>query len=281
MVNILEKLEALFDSAIRQAFPNLTVFQVVVVPTTPNFGDYQFNGAMSISKLLKASGKSMNPREVAAAIQSAVPSNPLIDQLDMAGPGFINIKLKASFIQEQLSLLITRGVRPPCDVEKKKVIVDFSSPNIAKEMHVGHLRSTIIGDSICRLLEFLGHDVLRINHVGDWGTQFGMLLAHLEDRFPNFAEETPPIGDLQSFYKVMIHICKLLFEKFKLISFFVRNLKFVSIVTLISKSVLTHAWSNFSHMIQCTLKAGKQFATFLVEVTLLINHILIRFLLNS
>lgn len=72
---------------------------------------------------------------------------------------------------------------------------------IAKEMHVGHLRSTIIGDSICRLLEFLGHDVVRINHVGDWGTQFGMLLAHLEDRFPQFATETPPIGDLQSFYK--------------------------------------------------------------------------------
>ena len=204
MINILEKLERLFDSAIRQAFPNLTGFQVVVVPTTPNFGDYQFNGAMSISKLLKASGKSVNPREVATAIQSAVPSNPLIDQLELAGPGFINIKLKASFIQEQLSLLITRGVRPPCDVEKKKVIVDFSSPNIAKEMHVGHLRSTIIGDSICRLLEFLGHDVLRINHVGDWGTQFGMLLAHLEDRFPNFATETPPIGDLQSFYKVFL-----------------------------------------------------------------------------
>ena len=217
MINILEKLERLFDSAIRQAFPNLTGFQVVVVPTTPNFGDYQFNGAMSISKLLKTSGKSVNPREVATAIQSAVPSNPLIDQLELAGPGFINIKLKASFIQEQLSLLITRGVRPPCDVEKKKVIVDFSSPNIAKEMHVGHLRSTIIGDSICRLLEFLGHDVLRINHVGDWGTQFGMLLAHLEDRFPNFATETPPIGDLQSFYKVFLVFLRFQFTIFKLL----------------------------------------------------------------
>lgn len=79
--------------------------------------------------------------------------------------------------------------------------MDFSSPNIAKEMHVGHLRSTIIGDSICRLLEFLGHDVVRLNHVGDWGTQFGMLIAHLEDRFPNFTKESPPIGDLQAFYK--------------------------------------------------------------------------------
>ncbi len=83
----------------------------------------------------------------------------------------------------------------------KKVIVDFSSPNIAKEMHVGHLRSTIIGDSIANLFDFLGHDVLRLNHVGDWGTQFGMLIAHLKDKFPNFVKESPPIGDLMAFYK--------------------------------------------------------------------------------
>lgn len=204
MVNILGMLEQLFDKAVQSAFPDVKDFQVVVVVTTPNFGDYQFNGAMSLSKLLKTSGKSINPREVATAVKNAVPSNPVIESLELAGPGFINIKLKVSFVQEQLSLLVTSGVRPPAGVDKKKVIVDFSSPNIAKEMHVGHLRSTIIGDSICRLLEFLGHDVLRINHVGDWGTQFGMLLAHLEDRFPNFAEETPPIGDLQSFYKVLL-----------------------------------------------------------------------------
>ncbi|CAB1316476.1 unnamed protein product [Coregonus sp. 'balchen'] len=84
---------------------------------------------------------------------------------------------------------------------KKKVVVDFSSPNIAKEMHVGHLRSTIIGDSMCRLFEFLGYDVLRLNHVGDWGTQFGMLIAHLQDKFPNYLTVSPPIGDLQAFYK--------------------------------------------------------------------------------
>lgn len=214
MVNILGKLEELFDSAIKKAFPDVKDFQVVVVSTTPNFGDYQFNGAMSLSKLLKTLGKSLNPREVAAAVQKCVPPNEVIETLDLAGPGFINIKLKASFVQEQLSLLVTRGIRPPCGVEKKRVMVDFSSPNIAKEMHVGHLRSTIIGDSICRLLEFLGHDVLRINHVGDWGTQFGMLLAHLEDRFPNFAEETPPIGDLQSFYKVNILQVYIFLEKF-------------------------------------------------------------------
>lgn len=88
-------------------------------------------------------------------------------------------------------------ISAPPVYKKRKVIVDFSSPNIAKEMHVGHLRSTIIGDTISRLLEFLGHDVLRINHVGDWGTQFGMLIAHLEDKFPNYVSESPPISDLQ------------------------------------------------------------------------------------
>lgn len=86
-------------------------------------------------------------------------------------------------------------------MKRERIVVDFSSPNIAKEMHVGHLRSTIIGESICRILEFLNHDVLRINHLGDWGTQFGMLIAHLQDEFPNFKTESPPISDLQAFYK--------------------------------------------------------------------------------
>lgn len=81
------------------------------------------------------------------------------------------------------------------------VVVDFSSPNIAKEMHVGHLRSTIIGESMCRLFEFVGYDVLRLNHLGDWGTQFGMLIAHLQDKFPDYLSVSPPIGDLQAFYK--------------------------------------------------------------------------------
>lgn len=85
--------------------------------------------------------------------------------------------------------------------ERKKAIIDFSSPNIAKQMHVGHLRSTIIGESISRVLEFFGYETLRLNHLGDWGTQFGMLIAHLVDKFPNYINEPPPIGDLQTFYK--------------------------------------------------------------------------------
>lgn len=205
MVNLLTELENLFSQAVRQALPAVANYSPIVTPTNQaNFGDYQFNGAMQLSKLLKGLGQSMNPRDVAAAVVKAIPANSIIEKMEVAGPGFVNITLSPNFIREQLVHLVVKGVRAPSGIKKKRVIVDFSSPNIAKEMHVGHLRSTIIGDSICRLLEYLGHDVLRLNHIGDWGTQFGMLLAHLEDRFPNFATETPPIGDLQAFYKVGI-----------------------------------------------------------------------------
>merc|ERR1719300_1988383 len=134
-------------------------------------------------------------------IVANIPTNKMIEKLEVAGPGFVNIFIKKAFIQAELDVLVDKGVRPPAIGRKKRVIVDFSSPNIAKEMHVGHLRSTIIGDSICRLLEFLGHDVMRLNHTGDWGTQFGMLIAHLQDEFPNYKTESPPISDLMSFYK--------------------------------------------------------------------------------
>lgn len=128
---------------------------------------------------------------------SKVEESALVSKLEVAGAGFINVYLKQEFAQAILSNLVKTGKMFPPYTKTQKVIVDFSSPNIAKEMHVGHLRSTIIGDSIARLLEFLGHNVLRINHVGDWGTQFGMLIAHLQDRFPNYLTVSPPINDLQ------------------------------------------------------------------------------------
>merc|ERR1712038_595010 len=155
----------------------------------------------AISGLLKAQGQKSNPREVATAVVAKVASSSIVDRLEVAGPGFVNIFLSKKFVESELSLLLEKGGRPPPVGTSKKVIVDFSSPNIAKEMHVGHLRSTIIGDSVCRLLEFLGHDVMRLNHTGDWGTQFGMLIAHLQDEFPNFRTESPPISDLMAFYK--------------------------------------------------------------------------------
>ena len=131
----------------------------------------------------------------------------MVSKLEVAGAGFINIYLKQEFALTILSNLVKTGKMFPPYTIKQKVIVDFSSPNIAKEMHVGHLRSTIIGDTISRLLEFLGHNVLRINHIGDWGTQFGMLIAHLQDRFPNYLTVSPPINDLQVIsYLIYIYI---------------------------------------------------------------------------
>merc|ERR1711988_910412 len=104
------------------------------------------------------------------------------------------------YLSRLVAKVISDGPEPP-SAKKRKIVVDFSSPNIAKEMHVGHLRSTIIGDTICRVLEFCGHSVKRVNHVGDWGTQFGMLICHLKDTYPDFLQNPPNISDLTSFYK--------------------------------------------------------------------------------
>ena len=203
MLNLLGKLESIFQEAVEAAYPDVPDAPVPIT-VSAKFGDYQFNGAMQISGLLKGQGLKVSPREVATKIVEKVPSNDVIEKLDIAGPGFVNIFVKKSFVAIQIKDLLKFGVRAPLlneDPKTQKVVVDFSSPNIAKEMHVGHLRSTIIGDSVCRLLEFLGYNVLRINHLGDWGTQFGMLIAHLQDIFPNYLTESPPIGDLMSFYK--------------------------------------------------------------------------------
>ncbi|TTC00281.1 Arginine--tRNA ligase, cytoplasmic [Bagarius yarrelli] len=186
---------------------------------SPSSVDYQCNSAMAMSQMMKGKGLKLNPREIAEKISQNIPDNELFERTEIAGPGFINVHLKKSFVSKLLTKLLLNGVQPPALDNKKKVvenlisklnsagggvakvIVDFSSPNIAKEMHVGHLRSTIIGDSMCRLFEYLGHEVLRLNHVGDWGTQFGMLIAHLQEKFPNYLSVSPPIGDLQAFYK--------------------------------------------------------------------------------
>ncbi|XP_015776412.1 PREDICTED: arginine--tRNA ligase, cytoplasmic-like [Acropora digitifera] len=156
---------------------------------------------MAINQILKGKGIKSNPREIAVSVVSNVPQNDLIQKIEVAGSGFINISLSHNYVSSLLKDILSNGVQPPAVPVKRRCVVDFSSPNIAKEMHVGHLRSTIIGESLCRLLEFVGHDVLRINHIGDWGTQFGMLIAHLEDKFPDYLEVSPPIGDLQAFYK--------------------------------------------------------------------------------
>ncbi|XP_047234279.1 arginine--tRNA ligase, cytoplasmic [Girardinichthys multiradiatus] len=202
MLNIIQRLQDVFGEAIRTSFPELDNPPLAVTPNQQaKFGDYQCNSAMAMAQMLKAKGTRVNPREIAEKIVQNLPDNELIQRTEIAGPGFINVHLKKMFVSKLLTNLLLNGVQPPPLASRKKVIVDFSSPNIAKEMHVGHLRSTIIGDSMCRLFEFLGYDVLRLNHVGDWGTQFGMLIAHLQDTFPDYLTVSPPISDLQAFYK--------------------------------------------------------------------------------
>ncbi|CAK4086151.1 unnamed protein product [Aphanomyces euteiches] len=203
--NVLGVIESLFVDAVETAFPGLQErlnFRVEVSRTkTPKFGDYQCTSSMAIFTALKGTPNAPgSPRDVANAIVAAMPTNPVLEKLSVAGPGFINAFLTAPFVMSRLELLLRDGVKAS-PVKKMRVVIDFSSPNTAKDMHVGHLRSTIIGESMSRILEFQGHDVRRINHVGDWGTQFGMLITHLTDAFPTWKEEMPDITDLTQLYK--------------------------------------------------------------------------------
>ncbi|EKQ70993.1 arginyl-tRNA synthetase [Leptolyngbyaceae cyanobacterium JSC-12] len=172
----------------------------MLVPTSnPKFGDYQANVAMSLAKPL---GKA--PRAIAEQLVQHLDVSELCEPPEIAGPGFINLKLKPTYLAAQLVAMqadARLGIAPV--KQPQRVIVDFSSPNIAKEMHVGHLRSTIIGDCIARILEFQGHDVLRLNHVGDWGTQFGMLITYLKEVAPEAltTANAVDLGDLVAFYK--------------------------------------------------------------------------------
>uniref|UniRef100_A0A0N5B571 Probable arginine--tRNA ligase, cytoplasmic n=1 Tax=Strongyloides papillosus TaxID=174720 RepID=A0A0N5B571_STREA len=198
--SIVGQLKSTFATALKDAFPSIDDKVVLVETNNPKYGDYQMNNALKICGILKASGEKTTPKDVASKIAALVPKSDLIEKLDISPAGFINIHTNKKFIGQKIGNIFNNGIVLPV-IEKKRVVIDFSSPNIAKEMHVGHLRSTIIGDSISRLLEYVGFDVLRLNHIGDWGTQFGMLIAHLKDKFPNFLTEMPPISDLQAFYK--------------------------------------------------------------------------------
>ena len=159
------------------------------------FGDYQANGIMPAAKKL-----GLNPREFAQSVLDKAELQDIAEKTEIAGPGFINIFLKNTWLAENINRAVQDpklGVHNP---EKQTVVVDYSSPNVAKEMHVGHLRSTIIGDAVVRTLEFLGNHVIRANHVGDWGTQFGMLIAYLEKMENEHASEME-LSDLEAFYR--------------------------------------------------------------------------------
>ena len=191
------KLKQTINQTIQQAFEKATISEQpmsVSEATKPDFGDYQFNGAMALSKKL---GK--NPREIAGDIIQNLDLNGIIAKAEIAGPGFINLWLNPLWIASQCDVALA-DTRLNISTRKNpvKVVVDYSGPNMAKQMHVGHLRSTIIGDTLANLLEFLGDEVIRQNHIGDWGTQFGMLIAYLEEIDE---DGSVSLKDLEQFYK--------------------------------------------------------------------------------
>lgn len=206
MQTLISSLRNLFQQATIRAYPQLNDTSLVVEisqSTQEKFGHYQCNMAMKLAKLLH-----LKPRDIAEGIvQHIVKSAPeasMIADLSIAGPGFINIVIEAGFLSKYLQgMLNSPNLGIDMAKSHKKVIIDFSSPNTAKEMHVGHLRSSIIGDCLARLFEFLGYDVLRLNHIGDWGTAFGMLIAYMKQQAPQVisGDQTTDLTHLASWYK--------------------------------------------------------------------------------
>ena len=189
---------------IQQALDRLTADGVLPAGLTPSIqventrdkshGDFASNIAMMLAK-----PAGLKPRELAEKLVAALPADPSISKVEIAGPGFLNFFQNTDALAQRLEAALADerlGVRKAGPAQR--VVIDLSSPNLAKEMHVGHLRSTIIGDAVARVLEFLGDEVIRQNHVGDWGTQFGMLLAYLEE---NPASAEAELSDLEQFYR--------------------------------------------------------------------------------
>ena len=191
-ITVFQQLEHKFRQAFNQLGIATNVAVVLQESGKPEFGDYQVNGAMAAAKQLK-----LNPRELATKIIAAVDCGAMIAKLEIAGPGFINVTLANDYLAQTLAddILVVRNS------ETKTVVVDYSAPNLAKEMHVGHLRSTVIGDALVRIFEYMGDTVYRRNHVGDWGTQFGMLTAYLVEIKQAQNEQAIELSDLEDFYR--------------------------------------------------------------------------------
>jgi arginyl-tRNA synthetase len=207
MQTILHRLQQKIEGALKSGFgaelpqDSVLLEPEVVQSSQPQFGHYQCNNSLKIAKELKR-----NPRQVAEAIVALLKEDKdaILSKIEIAGPGFINMTVDTQFLSKEINgVLADDRLGVPLPEKKQKIIVEFSSPNIAKELHVGHLRSTIIGDCIARLFEFIGHDVLRLNHVGDWGTQFGMLIMYLNEYQPKVlsGEESTDLSHLMEWYK--------------------------------------------------------------------------------
>jgi arginyl-tRNA synthetase len=191
-----QALARLMAAALAAAFgPDYADADPLIRPS--QFADYQSNVALSLAKRL---GRA--PREVAAELAGHLGRGDVIGQTEVSGPGFINLTLRDDWIAAQATgQLADPGLDVPPADPPQRVVVDYSAPNVAREMHVGHLRTTIVGDAVVRVLEFLGDPVIRANHIGDWGTQFGMLLEHLVDVGEDTANEQLAAGEINAFYQ--------------------------------------------------------------------------------
>jgi len=200
MNTLQSQLMASFREAIRGSYGEDYVdCNEIVLASSPQFGHYQFNGAMKLAKILK-----LKPRDIAQKLQVEVEKSHPFFSMEIAGAGFINIRFTPTFLSMQVEkMLKTNHMGLDTNHKKTKVIVEFSSPNIAKELHVGHLRSTIIGESVARVFEYLGYQVIRLNHLGDWGTQFGMLIQYLKTYEPKIIDgsKNADLTDLMNWYK--------------------------------------------------------------------------------
>ena len=201
-MNIRHELEIRISKALAAAGAEEGAPALVGPAAKAAFGDYQANGVMPAAKKLKC-----QPRDLAEKVVAAAELDDLAEKVEIAGPGFINITLRSTWLADQLAEELSRsaqagqGRSAPTADQPQTVVIDYSSPNLAKEMHVGHLRSTVIGDAIARVLAFLGHDVRRQNHVGDWGTQFGMLLARMDELTETGESKEAELADLEEFYR--------------------------------------------------------------------------------
>ena len=199
-MNILKKLQQAVGAALTGLVDDPAPYAAMVKPAgDPRFGDYQANCAMSLAKVLKR-----KPPEVAREIADRLDLGDWLQPPEIAGPGFINIRLRDDWLAKQVRAVAADerlGVAPADPAHT--FVIDFSSPNVAKPMHVGHLRSTIIGDALARLLRFLGHRVITDNHLGDWGTQFGMLLYGYKHFLDQQAFDADPVRELARLY---IHV---------------------------------------------------------------------------